>query len=142
MAILTSTPEFLPREVTIAEELIDAYLTDQAASGYNIMVAEADGEVAGYICYGETPLTRGTWDIYWIAVDRNSQGRGIGRALMGETERRIKAAGGRLIVIETSSKPNYNKTRQFYAGLNYREAAIIPDFYDVGDGQVILTKYL
>ena len=26
-------------------------------SGYYIYIAELDGEVAGYVCYGDTPLT-------------------------------------------------------------------------------------
>src|SRR4030042_1421997 len=90
MAILHSTPEFLPHEVVVAEELIDAFLTASLESGYNIYIAEMGSKVVGYICYGETPLTEGTWDIYWIAVDRNHQGEGIGGALMRETESNIQ----------------------------------------------------
>jgi ribosomal protein S18 acetylase RimI-like enzyme len=142
MAILHSTPEFLPHEVPIAGELIDAFLADPDSSGYRITVAESGGEVTGYICYGETPLTKGTWDVYWIAVHRGRQGAGIGRALMSDAERDIKASGGRLVVIETSGKPEYNKTKRFYAGIGYSEAACIPDYYDVGDGLVILIKRL
>ena len=142
MAILRSTPEFLPHEVPIAEELIDAFLNTPIESGYHILVAETDGRVAGYVCFGETPLTRGTWDVYWIAVEHGRQGAGIGRALMAATERDIKGSGGRLAVIETSSKPEYNKTRRFYASLGYAEVASIPDYYDVGDDIVILVKRL
>ena len=82
MRILHSTPEFLPPEVVIAEELIDAFLEEQKASGYYIYVAELDGEIAGYVCYGDTPLTEATWDLYWIVVARDKQGYGIGRILM------------------------------------------------------------
>lgn len=142
MAILRSTPEFLPHEVPIAEELIDAYLTTPKESGYHILVAELDGELSGYACYGETPLTRGTWDVYWIAVHRGKQGGGIGKALMTATERDIKTTGGRLVVIETSGKPEYNRTRRFYVMLGYAEVAQIPDYYDVGDDLVVLVKRL
>jgi len=142
MAILHSTPEFLPHEVVVAEELIDAFLTNSLESGYYILVAETDSKVVGYVCYGETPLTEGTWDIYWIAVDRNHQGEGIGGALMRETESNIQKLHGRLAVIETSSKPNYNKTRQFHISQGYSEIAVIPDFYAIGDGKVIMTKRL
>ena len=142
MAILRSTPEFLPREVPVAEELIDAFLTIPEESGYRILVAGTGDGVAGYVCYGETPLTVGTWDVYWIAVGGNQQGKGIGGALMTATEREIKTSGGRLAVIETSSKPEYNKTRRFYATLGYSEVARIPDYYDIGDNIVILTKRL
>jgi ribosomal protein S18 acetylase RimI-like enzyme len=139
MAILRCTPEFLPHEVVVAEELLDAYLSDPE-SGYHILVAETGSKVSGYICYGETPLTVGTWDIYWIAVDRSLQGQGIGAALMKATEDKIKELHGRLVVIETSSKADYNKTRRFHAAQGYAEIAIIPDFYEIGDGKVIMVK--
>ena len=142
MAILHSTPEFLPREVVVAEELIDSFLTSPQESGYHILVAETDGKVMGYICYGETPLTEGTWDIYWIAVDRTRQGKGIGGALMREMENKIRELKGRLTIIETSSKPDYNKTRRFHSSQGYSEIALIPDFYTVGDGKVIMIKRL
>jgi ribosomal protein S18 acetylase RimI-like enzyme len=142
MAILHSTPEFLPREVVVAEELIDSFLTSPQESGYHILVAETDGKVMGYICYGETPLTEGTWDIYWIAVDRTRQGKGIGGALMRETENKIRELKGRLTIIETSSKPDYNKTRRFHSSQGYSEIALVPDFYAVGDGKVIMIKRL
>jgi GNAT superfamily N-acetyltransferase len=82
MSLLRATPEFLPPEVVVAEELIDAYLEEEKASGYYIYVAEHDGDIAGYVCYGDTPLTEATWDLYWIAVDHEKQGFGIGRILM------------------------------------------------------------
>jgi len=59
---------------------------------------------------------------------------------MQHTEARIKTLGGKLVVVETSSKPNYNKTRQFYLNLKYREIARIPDFYATNDDEVIYIK--
>jgi ribosomal protein S18 acetylase RimI-like enzyme len=128
--------------VIVAEELIDAFITSSQESGYHILVAETDGKVAGYVCYGETPLTEGTWDIYWIAVDRTRRGKGIGAALMRETESNIRESHGRLAIIETSSKPDYNKTRRFHTSQGYSEIALVPDFYAIGDGKVIMVKRL
>ena len=140
MRILQATPEFLPHEVIIAEELIDAFLEDQKASGYYIYVAELDGEIAGYVCYGDTPLTEATWDLYWIAVAHDKQGYGIGRILMKHAEDDIKKMHGRLIMVETSGKPDYNKTRRFYEKLNYQKVCQIPDYYAPGDDLVLFTK--
>src|SRR4030042_185165 len=81
MRILKNTPEFKPFEVAVAEEVIDSYLHDPEKSGYSILVAEYDGELAGYICWGETPCTLGTWDIYWVAGAGETRGRGIGKRL-------------------------------------------------------------
>ncbi len=140
MQILKNTPEFLPMEVDLAEEVIDAYTDNPGTSGYFAMVAEIDSTIAGFVCYGPTPITEGTWDIYWIAVDHNIQGRGIGKKLMQAAEDQIKQAGGRLVIVETSSKPGYEKTNQFYLHTGYKLAARIVDFYAVGDDQMIYEK--
>lgn len=142
MGILRNTPEFKPSEVAVAEEVIDSYLCDPQESGYNTLVAEADSIVAGYICYGPTPLTEGTWDIYWMAVTRDKQGQGIGSALIAFAEEQIKKAQGRLAIIETSSKPEYEKTRRFDLSHGYEVICRIPDFYAPSDDKLILQKRL
>ncbi len=142
MRILKNTPEFKPFEVTVAEELIDYYLSDGVKSGYNILIAEDEGEVAGYVCYGETPCTVGTWDIYWIAVSQAKRGKGIGKMLDGTVEAAIRQAGGRLAFIETSSTPLYDNTRRFYQSRGYEQVARIADFYMPGDDKLILQKRL
>ena len=142
MQILKNTPEFKPFEVVVAEEVIDSYLGDPEKSGYNILIAEDDGELAGYICYGETPCTVGTWDIYWVAVAREKRGRGIGKALSEAAETAIKKARGRMAIIETSSTPLYENSRSFYLRRGYELVARIPDFYVPGDDKLIMQKKL
>jgi GNAT superfamily N-acetyltransferase len=142
MRILRNTPEFKPVEVEVAEELIDGYLEDPVESGYYILIAESDSVLSGYICYGPTPMTEGTWDIYWMAVEHNTQGKGIGGNLLKAAETKIQDAKGYLSVIETSSVPSYEKTRRFYLGQGYAIVADIPDFYAPGDGKVLFTKTL
>jgi len=142
MRIITATPEFKPTEVSVAEEVCDSYLRDPSGSGYHIFVAEVDSSVAGYICYGPTPLTEGTWDIYWIAVAAQYQGHGIGSALLAFAETSITKASGRLALIETSSKPEYERTRQFYYAQGYKVVCRIPDFYAPGDDKLTLQKRL
>jgi len=140
MQILKDTPEFKPSEVVVAEEVIDSYLNNPKNSGYYTLVAEDGSGVTGYICYGPTPLTDGTWDLYWEAVAREKRGQGIGSALMKEAEEEIRKARGRLALIETSSMPAYEKTRRFHLGQGYELIARIPDFYSPGDDKLILQK--
>ena len=142
MAILQHTPQFKHGEVLVAEEVIDSYLEDGTSSGYGILVAEDEDGVAGYICFGPTPLTEGTWDIYWEAVAPEKQGRGIGGSLMEAAEAKIRQAGGRLILIETSSIPSYEKTLSFYKRHDYEVVGQVPDFYTSGDDRLILRKKL
>jgi ribosomal protein S18 acetylase RimI-like enzyme len=142
MEILRNTPEFKPSEAAVAEEVIDSYLHEPVGSGYYVLVAESDSAVVGYICFGPTPLTDGTWDLYWQAVDREKRGQGIGSALIEAAEREIKRARGRLALIETSSTPAYEKTRLFQYCHDYEIIACIPDFYSPGDDKLILQKHL
>lgn len=133
--ILRATNVFAEHEIDVALELIDA----DPKVGYQFIVAEVEGRVAGYACFGATPCTSGTWDLYWIAVDPRIHGSGVGRALMRASAERIRGQGGRLIVIETASKPSYDPTRAFYLRYGCLEAARIKDFYAVGDDKVVYT---
>jgi predicted N-acetyltransferase YhbS len=142
MKILQDTPEFKQSEIVIAEEVIDSYLKNPVNSGYYTLVAEDDSEIVGYICYGPTPMTDGTWDLYWEAVAWERRGQGIGSALMKAAEEEIRKAKGRLALIETSSTPAYEKTRRFHLNQGYEIIARIPDFYSTGDDKVILQKRL
>jgi ribosomal protein S18 acetylase RimI-like enzyme len=142
MRMLVATPEFKPDEVAVAEEVVDSYLKDSYQSGYYILVAEVEKRVSGFICYGPTPLTEGTWDIYWVAVGRGEQRRGVGSALMTFAEDEIKKAGGRLVIIETSSQPEYERTRRFYHRHGFKLVSRIPDFYAPGDDKLMLLKRL
>ncbi len=142
MQILRHTPEFKPYEVVVAEEVIDGYLQDPKGTGYYALVADVDSQVSGYICYGQTPCTVGTWDIFWIAVSGEKRGHGIGGALTKAAEADIIKDNGRLIMIETSSTPIYENTRRFYIGQKYETVARIPDFYCPGDDLLIMQKRL
>ncbi len=110
------------------------------ASGYLAFVAEDGQAPLAYICFGPTPLTIGTWDIYWIAVDPHHQRRGLGAMLTSLAEEEVRRRQGRLILVETSSQELYTPTRAFYDRIGYQEIGRIPDFYDVGDSKVTYSK--
>jgi ribosomal protein S18 acetylase RimI-like enzyme len=139
--ILQQTDMFTLPEINVAMELIDIYLFNKEQKDYIIYVATADhDEIAGYVCYGPTPATDGTYDVYWIAVAANLQNKGIGRKLLHFTEEEIAKLNGRMIVIETSSQPKYLPTQQFYYKNKYVLEARIKDFYRVGDDRMIFVK--
>jgi GNAT superfamily N-acetyltransferase len=142
MKILQNTPEFKIPEVAVAEEVIDSYMHDGKRSGYYVMVVEDDSMVAGYICYGPTPLTDGTWDLYWLVVVREKQGQGLGSTLVKAAEEEIRQLKGRMAIIETSSTPIYEKTRRFHISHGYQLICRVPDFYAPGDDKLILQKLL
>ncbi|MEE4311844.1 MAG: GNAT family N-acetyltransferase [candidate division KSB1 bacterium] len=140
MTLIRETDVFTQPEVTVAEELIDRYLDSPNQKDYLIVVIEENNTVAGYLCYGPTDLTEGTYDLYWMAVHPDFQGRGLGKKLVEWLVNAIENENGRLIIIETSSQHKYEATRLFYARSGCEEVARIPDFYKVGDDRVIYIK--
>ncbi|GAB4339201.1 MAG: hypothetical protein Kow0037_23950 [Calditrichia bacterium] len=141
--ILQHTEMFTPAEISVAMELIDIYLFNHEQKDYLIFVAELENRnVAGYVCFGPTPATEGTFDLYWIAVDPRMQGKGIGKTLLNFVENKIKLMAGRLIIIETSSQQKYALTQKFYLDAGYRIEAKIKDFYRPDDDRLIFTKRL
>ena len=133
---------FHPEEVAVAEELVRDRLEKGEASGYHFVMADHYGRLAGYACFGPIPCTAASYDLYWIAVHPDFQGRGLGRRLISECERRIKAAGGGRIYVDTSQRVQYASTRAFYERRGYRLETVLKDFYAVGDGKAIYCKSL
>jgi ribosomal protein S18 acetylase RimI-like enzyme len=145
LEIVTATGNFTQVEIATAMEVVDEALADPAAphGEYRAYVAEDDqGRVAGYECHGPTPLTEGTYDLYWIAVDPAYQGAGFGRALLAFAENDVRATAGRLLLIETSSQESYGDTIRFYEKRGYPLVARIKGFYRPGDDKLIFAKEL
>ncbi len=142
ISVTDETRAFLPDELTVVGEIIDEYFHDPRGSGYYFLIAEHDGDFAGYLCYGPTPLTHGAWDMYWCAVSPRLHGQGIASSLFTMAAGHIKSLGGRLILIETSSNPNYKAARSLYITLGYKHVSTIPDFYNRGDNKETFWKAL
>jgi len=142
-SLVKSTGFFHAGEVLIAEELIRERLEKGVVSGYHFIFTEEEpGRAVGYTCFGPIPGTRSSFDVYWIAVKSDRQGRGIGKALLARAEQAIIVSGGSRIYIETSSRELYEPTRRFYLSCGYRQEAFIKDFYSPGDGKIIYGKEL
>ncbi len=143
--LLIATGAFNAEEVDVALSLFDLEMQHTAGPAlpdYEFVGAFADGQLVGYACFGATPATEGTYDLYWLAVDPAAQGRGVGRTLVRAVEAKLRARGARLLVIETSSRPDYEGTRRFYARSGYTEAARVRDFYAPADDRILLTTRL
>jgi len=142
--ILENAGNFTPEEVATALELIDEWLELGEHSGYLTYVLEARDEdssaVLGYVCFGPTPLTESTFDLYWIAVDKSKHRGGVGKRLLKFTEEEIVRRGGKMLLIETSSQESYGSTRQFYDKVGCTLAAQLPDYYAKGDDKLIYLK--
>jgi len=113
--LLENRPVFSDEECRTAVEMIHETLAEPAGEDrYQFLVAESEGRVAGYACFGTIPLTKGSYDLYWIAVHPTRHASGVGKKLLLGCEEEIARQGGRLVVVETSSRKEYDKTRRFY----------------------------
>ncbi|HEX5817888.1 MAG TPA: GNAT family N-acetyltransferase [Gemmatimonadales bacterium] len=136
-AITRATGLFSDEEVPVALEVFDAAVA--GSDDYTALGAAVGDTLAGWICWGPTPCTVGTFDLYWIAVDPAQHNAGIGSLLLAEMERQL-AGLARLVVVETAGRAAYAPTRAFYERRGYAAVARIPDFYAPGDDQVVYTK--
>jgi ribosomal protein S18 acetylase RimI-like enzyme len=145
--LLRATGAFRVDEIDVALELFDETYgpnADPAEPGdYEFVAAFAgDGSLAGYGCFGATPGTEGTYDLYWIAVHPARQGTGVGSALLAEVERRIAERAARMLVVETSGQDGYEAARRFYGAHGYEMTARLRDFYAPADDRVVFTRHL
>lgn len=138
--ILAATGMFTAAEIEVADELLDIFLHKPGQKDYQIFVVCQDSRVCGYVCFGPTPATESTFDLYWIAVDPELQGHGIGKKLLRFAEQECQKQGGKLLIIETSSKELYRPTQAFYLNNSYQIEARIKDFYAPGDDRLIFTR--
>ncbi len=133
---------FSRAEIQMAMEVFDEAVRSGPRSGYHFLVARLAGELVGFTCYGPVPGTESRFDLYWIAVQRSLRGRGIGRVLLAETERRARALGATHLEVDTSGKDSYRATRRFYESMQYAREAELRDFHGPGDPRVIYGKPL
>jgi len=133
---------FSDEEIQVAIELVMERLTRGPESGYHFVMVEEEGRLAGYVCYGPIPCTASSFDLYWIVVDPQLQGRGLGKVLLHKAEQLIREMGGDRVYVETSSRAQYESTRIFYERCGYSKASVLDDFYGPGDGKVTYLKLL
>ena len=138
-ALIRSDDTFHDEEVSVALELIDDALARPGVD-YHVLVCEDETQVLGYVCFGPTPMTAWTWDLYWIATHRAARGRGVASRLALAMEAELRGKSARIVRLETSQLEAYGSARALYARLRYVEAGRIPDFYKAGDDLIILVK--
>ncbi len=137
--LLSRIETFTQDEVACALELIELAAKPNNLD-YQVLVGSRDKKLVGYVCYGPTPMTEGTFNLYWIASDPLVRGQGVGAALVSAMEGDIRRRKGRLIRVETSAMEAYGPTRGFYASMQYKEESRFRDFYRPGEDLIVLAK--
>jgi ribosomal protein S18 acetylase RimI-like enzyme len=129
--------------VSCALELLAAVLDPPEGNTYEARVLVDDGDCPiAYGCFGATPMTDATYDLYWLVTSAQHRGRGLGGQLLGRIEAELRGRGARTVRIETSSLEGEGGARRFYLKAGYEEVGLIRDFYRSGDDLVTLAKRL
>jgi ribosomal protein S18 acetylase RimI-like enzyme len=142
VALTEGTGFFKPFELDTLREVLNDYHSGTADEGHRSLAWEEGGRILGYVYFAPAVMTDRSWYLYWIAVERGQQGRGLGGKLLAFVEDEIRKADGRLLLIETSTTPHYDPTRRFYLKYGYSLAATIADYYADGDGMAVFAKKL
>ncbi|MDR2400040.1 MAG: GNAT family N-acetyltransferase [Deferribacteraceae bacterium] len=138
--IVKDTGFFKEEEAVMAKELALSELSKPGE--YLFFVAEYGDKSVGYACYGNIPCSLGGYELYWIAVIREFQHHGTGKILLAAVEKAVRELGGRKIFVGTSGTDKYTPTRAFYEKNAYMKCAVLEDYFDLGDDEVIYEKVL
>ncbi len=138
------------KAVIDATELFPSELLDDMLAGFfsgeardELWLTDDDGGAPLAVAYcAPERMTDGTWNVLAMAVHPDHQGHGRGAASMRRIKQALTARGERLLLVETSGLPSFERTRAFYRGCGYEEEARIRDFYEAGDDKVIFRKTL
>ena len=126
-------------------ELLDDMIADyfnNSNSSDIWLTLEVDGAPVVIAYCAPERLTSGTYNLYLIAVLKDHQGKGLGASMMQYIEQMLKEQGHRVLLVETSSLPEFELTRRFYDKSNYRREAVIREFYQKGEDKIIFWKKL
>lgn len=132
---------FQPKELEELSEMLADYFSGNSDSDRFWLTDDDNGPVGVAYCEPER-MTDRTWNLLLIAIRPDRQRQGRGATLLCCVEQTLAARGGRMLLVETSGLPEFDRARAFYAKCGYQQEARIRDFYATGDDKVVFRKVL
>src|SRR6476619_7344860 len=86
MALTEGTGVFKPHEIEALNEVLSDYHAENHGAGHVAVTVEKGGQILGYAYYAPAAMTDRTWYLYWIAVTKKTQAKGIGGTLLRHAE--------------------------------------------------------
>ncbi|MFM2060563.1 MAG: hypothetical protein RLZZ507_233 [Cyanobacteriota bacterium] len=137
---VAETIGFQSQELDYLKKMLSDYFKDGETESFWITYEEKEPVGVAY-CEPER-MTHQTWNLLLIAIREDLQGQGRGGKLLHYVEQTLMAHGGRMLLVETSGLPDFERTRAFYVKCGYQEEARIRDFYAAGDDKIVFRKLL
>lgn len=102
--------------------------------GTGFLVAEEDGYVIGYVIFWIKYENQG--HIISLAVDKNYRRKRAGTRLLSKAIQILLMFNIANIYLEVNE--NNTGAYEFYKGFNFKVDRIVPNYYDGGDGAIIM----
>jgi GNAT superfamily N-acetyltransferase len=141
-ALAVASELFPPEEAGFVDGALTGFFAGDSADGRSWVVDEVDGELVGTAYYEPVTATDRTWQLLMIGVRRDRHRQGRGTALLRHVEEDLRARGQRLLLVETSALPAFDRARAFYLASGYDEEARVRDYFEVGDDMVLFRRAL
>lgn len=137
IALATASGLFEPDQTDMLADMLRSPGED------DVWFTDEDGnEPVGVAYLAPEKMTRGTWNLYWIAVRPDQQRQGRGKAILDHVEKWLTAKRQRILLVETAGVDDFDYVRKFYANSGFEEEARIRDFYEPGVDKVVFRKSL
>lgn len=132
---------FAVEDAVIVRTMMSDYFAGKSDAGHLCLIDEQDEPLA--VAYFEPAVaTERTWYLTMIGVRSDRQGEGRGSALLARTEDILRDRRQRLLLVETSGSPAFERTRNFYVRCGYESEARVRDYYEPGDDMILFRKDL
>lgn len=147
VALAVDSELFPPEEAGVVESLLAEFFGGRAEQGHTCLVDEEAGDdgagtLRAVAYYEPVTATDRAWELLMIGVQRDRHRTGLGGRLLRHVEDDLRGRGQRLLLVETSAAPAFDRARAFYAALGYDEEARVRDYFAEGDDMVLFRRVL
>ena len=140
LAIIEASGQFDADGLAYVADTLDAHW-DNPQQAIWLTAIDTEQPVGVAYCAPE-PVTDGTWNLLMLWLQDGFAGQGFGKALVAEIEKELRARSARLLIVETSQLPEFERARKFYQSYGFQLAAEVKDFFAVGDNKLIYSYRL
>lgn len=140
--VICNSGLFRPEDADSIQAMLEEYHSRKDDEGRRMIAYVDDVEISAVAYFSPKQFTDRVWELLMIAVAGSRQRQGVGSELLRAVEDSVRSLNGRLLLIETSDKSSFERTRLFYDKHGYAEVARIADYFTDGYGKVSFIKRL
>lgn len=125
----------------LLESIIRDYFTNPNTTDV-WLTKEAEGVPAVLAFYAPEKYINETYIRNLLAVRQQFRGNGLAGEMMDHIENGLRLKAARLLVLETTSLPEFEPARGFYERRNFQRVGLVPHFYNEREDKILFWKRL